>query len=84
MMMTEVYDAFLAAGAPDEKARKAAEALSSHDQRIATKSDLSILEKSLEARLVKIDGEMLLLKWMLGTLLAGVASLVIRAFWFMH
>lgn len=34
-MMSEVYDAFLAAGAPKEKARKAAEAVASYENRVA-------------------------------------------------
>ena len=32
-MISEVYDAFIAAGTPEDKARKAAEALSNYDQR---------------------------------------------------
>jgi hypothetical protein len=32
-MISEVYDAFLAAGAPEDKARKAAEALASYENR---------------------------------------------------
>jgi hypothetical protein len=32
-MISEVYDAFIAAGAPEDKARKAAEALANYDTR---------------------------------------------------
>ena len=32
-MISEIYDALIAAGSPDEKARKAAEALSNYDNR---------------------------------------------------
>jgi hypothetical protein len=32
-MISEVYDAFIAAGAPEDKARKAAEALADYDNR---------------------------------------------------
>jgi hypothetical protein len=32
-MISEVYDAFIAAGAPEEKARKAAEALADYESR---------------------------------------------------
>lgn len=35
VMITEVYDAFLAAGAPVEKARAAASVLADYDQRLA-------------------------------------------------
>jgi hypothetical protein len=34
-MISEVYDALLSAGAPDEKARKAAEVLANYDDRFA-------------------------------------------------
>ena len=34
-MIYEVYDAFLAAGAPEDKARKAAEAIASYENRFA-------------------------------------------------
>ena len=62
-MISEVYDAFIAAGAPEEKARKAAEAIASYENRFArTEPDLSVL------------------KWMTGTILAGVVALVIKTF----
>jgi len=59
LMISEVYDAFLAAGTPDDKARKAAEALSAH-----------------EGRLTKIEGELLVLKWMVGFNLAATMSIL--------
>ncbi len=34
-MISEVYDAFLAGGTPDDKARKAAETLSGHEGRFS-------------------------------------------------
>jgi len=34
----------------------------------------------IDARFEKVHGEMLLLRWMLGLLVAGVASLVLKAF----
>jgi hypothetical protein len=45
MMISEVYDAFLAAGAPEDKARKAAEALASYDNRFGKiEADLLVLK----------------------------------------
>jgi hypothetical protein len=35
-MISEVYDALLAAGAPEEKARKAAEVLAAYESRFAS------------------------------------------------
>jgi hypothetical protein len=56
-MLSEVYDAFLEAGASEEKARKAAEAVAQYDQRFA----------SLEQKIVPLDGRVSLLHWMVGT-----------------
>jgi len=49
---------------------------------LATKEDLKSglkdLEMNLATRFEKLMGEMLLLKWMLGILIAGVISLVLK------
>ena len=63
VMLSRTDDALLAAGAPEEKARAAAEELAGY-----------------ESRFVKIDTDLAVLKWMLGVVIAGVASLVIKAF----
>lgn len=45
IMISEVSDAFVAAGAPDDKARKAAEALTVHENRFAKiEADLLVLK----------------------------------------
>lgn len=62
-MISEVYDAFIAAGTPEDKARKAAETLANYESRFA-----------------KIEGDLMLLKWMNGAIAAGVATLVLRSF----
>ena len=56
-MISEVYDALLEAGASDDKARKAAEAVAAYDQRFA----------GIETRLVELAGRVALIQWMLGT-----------------
>lgn len=56
-MISEVYDALLEAGASEEKARKAAEAVAAYDQRFAT----------LETRMVELGGRVALVQWMVGT-----------------
>ena len=44
-MISEVYDAFVAAGAPEEKARKAAEAIASYENRFSRiERDLAMLK----------------------------------------
>jgi hypothetical protein len=63
VMPSKTYDALLAAGAPEDKARAAAEELAGY-----------------ESRFVKIETDPAVIKWMLGVVVAGVASLVIKAF----
>jgi len=63
VMLSKTYDAFIAAGAPEEKARAAAEELAAYD-----------------ARFVKIETDLAVLKWMVGVNLAASPSLVIKAF----
>lgn len=63
IMLAELYDALKDAGAPDDSARKAAEAVAAYETRFA-----------------KIEADLMLLKWMTGATLAGVVSLLIKAF----
>jgi hypothetical protein len=45
IMLAEVYDALLAAGAPDDKARKAAEAVAEYNLRLASlSSDIRLIQ----------------------------------------
>jgi hypothetical protein len=44
-MISEVYDAFIAAGTPEDKARRAAEAIASYENRFARiATDLAVLK----------------------------------------
>jgi hypothetical protein len=63
VMLSRTYDALIAAGAPEDKARAAAEELAGY-----------------ESRFVKIETDLAVLKWMVGVVIAGVASLIIKAF----
>jgi hypothetical protein len=63
VMLSRTYEALLAAGSPEDKARTAAEELAGYESRFA-----------------KIETDLAALKWMLGVVIAGVASLVIKAF----
>jgi hypothetical protein len=62
-MISEVYDAFIAAGTPEDKARKAAEAIANYVSRFS-----------------RVEADLLVLKWMTGTILGGVVALVLKAF----
>lgn len=57
-MISEVYAAFRAAGVDEEHSRRAAEALS--NEALATKADV-----------VRIERELLVIKWMLGVVVAA-------------
>ena len=67
MMVTELYDALMAAGAPEEKARAAAQAMS--EESLATKADIARLERELSV-----------VKWMTSAIVVGVVSLLLKAF----
>jgi hypothetical protein len=62
-MISEVYDAFIAAGAPEDKARKAAETLADY-----------------ENRFTRIGAELLVVKWMVGFVIALDVAILIRVF----
>lgn len=66
-MISEVYDAFRAAGVPDDKARAAAEALSSEN--LATKADISELKATQS-----LHG------WMIGFNLAFTMAILWKVF----
>jgi hypothetical protein len=70
LMVAEVYDAFRAANVPEEQARKAAEAMAVTDDRF----------ERLDRRLSKVEGELVLHRYMLGTILGGVVVLILKAF----
>jgi len=73
-----------AAGISDAQAKAESEAL---DSQLATKNDLIKLDRRLDGLDAKIDrmdtrisGELTLLKWMMGIIIAGVMSIVIKTF----
>ena len=68
-MITEVYEAFKDAGVSEDKARLAAEAITSES--LATKGDI-----------VRIEKELSIIKWMLGIVIAAVILPLIRDFLF--
>ena len=63
IMLSRTYEALKAAGAPDDKAREAAEEIAAYDNRLAN-----------------IEADVRPLKWMMGLVLAGVLSLVVKTF----
>ncbi len=63
-MISEVYDAFLSVGVPDDKARRAAQALSAEN--VPTKGDMQEMKGDIQ----ELKAELRLIKWMLGFVLA--------------
>jgi hypothetical protein len=69
-MISEVYDALISAGAPEDKARKAAETLANYDNRFSR----------LDGAVLKLEAELVLVKWMVGFGLAMNVAILTRLF----
>ncbi len=98
-MIAEVYDALLAAGSPEDKARKAAEAMAGYEalepRFVRIEADVSELKRDVAemkrdlkelGQVVSAHGrDLLLLKWMVGfVLLFQVSMLSIFARLLLH
>ena len=70
MMNAELYDALLDAGAVEEKARAASQAVGDLSQ-LATKADI-------DKRLNKVEADINLLRWMIGFNLALTAAILLE------
>ena len=70
------------AGFEPKQAEAVADAFSEAqgEAELATKRDIERLEAKLDTRFERQDGELRLNRWMLGLMLAGVVSLVLKAF----
>jgi hypothetical protein len=91
-MISEVYDAFIAAGAPEDKARRAAETLANTDNRftridsavlkLESKLDGAVLklESKLDGAVLKLEAELVLMKWMVGFGIAMNVAILTRSF----
>lgn len=91
-MISEVYDAFIAAGTPEEKARKAADTLADHDNRFThidgailkldSKLDAAVLrlDSKIDGAVLKLQSEIALVKWMAGFGIAMNVAILTRLF----
>jgi len=66
----EIYEALKLAGAPEDKAKASAKAVAE----ISQEDRLSPIENEL----IEIKGEIKLIKWMLGLIIAGILSLILK------
>ncbi len=91
VMSTITFDTHLfvkrltSSGMPEQQAEALAEAQKESlsqamDSSLATKSDLTSATNIINDRLVILEKELLVLKWMTGLIIAGVVSLVLKAF----
>jgi hypothetical protein len=71
-VIIEVYEAFKSAGIPEDKATAAAKAIAE----IGQEERLTLIEKEI----TEIKGDIKLIKWMLGVIIAGILSLILKAF----
>jgi hypothetical protein len=75
-MISEVYDAFIASGAPEDKARDAAVAMAAYDGRFNKIEDLGMIRGDINT----IRGDINLLKWMNGITWALCFGILFRLF----
>lgn len=76
-MIIEVYDAFKEAGVSDEKAKAAAGAIADFEKHFSH-IESGITDLKAEIKVLKI--EITLVKWMLGFVIAGIISMIIKLF----
>ncbi|MEM9732227.1 MAG: hypothetical protein AAF903_01940 [Pseudomonadota bacterium] len=93
MMVTEMYDALISAGADDSKARAAAEGLAleyrKSDQQFSElrednqrlRAEMATLRDEISTKFEQINGQIVLLRWMLGLIIATNIAILFRVFW---
>jgi hypothetical protein len=83
-MISEVYDAFIASGAPEDKARKAAEAMAAYEGRFnGIEGDLGMIQGDMHmirGDINVIRGDVNLLKWMNGITWALCFGILFKLF----
>jgi CHASE3 domain sensor protein len=80
----DLVDKLKTAGIPQAQAEAVVRVIAEAQDGLVTKHDLTEVKNEIKAeinvRFERIDGELKLNRWMLGVLLAGVISLVLKAF----
>jgi hypothetical protein len=76
-MISEVYDALKDAGASEEKARKAAEALAGYEDKFVR---IEARFARVDERFAQIEGKITLLQWMVGFNLAMTTAVLWKVF----
>ena len=84
----KIYERLKAANLNEEAAKEIAEVMREvsleSQKRLVIKSDLLQVKTEIEGKIdkvkIEIEGELRLIKWMLGILIAGIISLILKAF----
>jgi hypothetical protein len=90
-MISEVYDAFIASGAPEDKAREAAVAMAAYDGRFngiehdlgMMRGDINVIRGDINivrGEINTVRGEINLLKWMSGITWALCFGIIFKLF----
>lgn len=83
-MNAEVYDALRAVNVPEDKARRAAEALTPDTELVRLSARVDAVKVDLEGRFdrlhMHVDGRFALLQWMIGFNLAMTVALLWKVF----
>jgi tetrahydromethanopterin S-methyltransferase subunit G len=74
VMVIELYKALKEAGASEQKAQAAAQAMADHNTRFDK------LESKVETGFAEVTAQITMLKWMNGIVIGGVAALIIKTF----
>ena len=81
MIVEELYDALIAAGASEEKARAASRAVADMEEHFAKiERDISEFRSYVDQRFTRVEGTLQLHNWMLGTILAFIIALFFKVF----
>ena len=88
-MISELYEALINAGASEEKAKEAAEALSAEnlnskdtiaEVKAELAGDIAGLDQKLSGKIAELDKKMAVMQWMMGATLTGVAAIIVKLF----
>jgi hypothetical protein len=66
IMLSRTYDALISAGAPDDKAREAAEELADYENRLS----------SIDNRLAAVEGKLSVITWAIGINAAATIAIL--------
>lgn len=81
VIVTEVYDALVAAGAPDEKARAAAGVIPMTET-LATKQDLAEFRAEMKAEFAEFKRDVAMLKLAMFSFLPAIMALLVKLVFF--